>query len=116
MTRDEFKLGCWASGYCSPSQAVEYMGDRQEFTEDDWTELYNEHGGVQNGWFTILGKEYIFTFTGYIQGKLWCASVNFNESTGLMNQGGTVYNLQIFMSSTGYTVYYLRELHSRVIT
>ena len=45
MTRDEFKLGCWASGYCSPSQAVEYMGDREEFTEDDFIEVYRRYNG-----------------------------------------------------------------------
>lgn len=45
MTRDEFKLGCWASGYCSPSQAIEYMGDRQEFTEDDFIEAYRKYHG-----------------------------------------------------------------------
>ena len=51
MTRDEFKLACWASGYCSPSQAVEYMGDRQEFTDDDFIEVcrkYSTFGRARN--------------------------------------------------------------------
>lgn len=42
MTRDEFLIACFSSGYCSLAQAKEYAGDRQEFTDDDFIEVHRK--------------------------------------------------------------------------
>lgn len=43
MTRDEFLIACFKMGYCSPIQAKEYAGDRQEFTDDDFIAVYRKY-------------------------------------------------------------------------
>lgn len=48
MTRDEFKVACFKMGYCSPKQAEEYMGERTEFTDDDFIEVYRKVEGQKH--------------------------------------------------------------------
>lgn len=43
MTREEFLAACYSMGYCSPIQAREYAQDRQEFTDDDFIEVYRKY-------------------------------------------------------------------------
>lgn len=43
MTREEFLTTCYKVGYCSPMQAKEYAGERQEFTENDFIEVYRKY-------------------------------------------------------------------------
>lgn len=35
MTKAEFLKACSSGGYCSKKVALEYAGDREEFTEED---------------------------------------------------------------------------------
>ena len=43
MTRDEFLIACFSMGYCSPLQAKEYAGDRDEFTDEDFIKVYRKY-------------------------------------------------------------------------
>jgi hypothetical protein len=40
MTRDEFITACSKSGYCDKETAELYAGDRKEFTEKDFENVY----------------------------------------------------------------------------
>lgn len=40
MSRDEFIRLCLSMGYCTKTTAEKYAGDRENFTDEDFVEVY----------------------------------------------------------------------------
>ena len=74
MTRDEFIKLCSKCGYCSKKVATEYAGDRAEFTDKDFEDVFRYAQRIENHgstrWRTIFGgakttKHYVDDFNTY---------------------------------------------------
>ena len=61
MTREEFLTTCYQLGYCSPIQAKEYAGDRQEFTDDDFIKVHRKYSnfGKARSMTQVKARQYM---------------------------------------------------------